>query len=963
MNTRRWLARTLSLLTGATAIALLGGNHADAQTTAAPAQNAAANEEPLAEIVVTGSLIRRTEIETPSPVQIVTAKDIEQSGYTTMSDVLRNIAANGQGTLSQSFNGAFASGGSGVALRGLTVGGTLTLIDGHRMVGYPLTDDGERNFVDVSSIPFNAVERVEVLKDGASAEYGSDAIAGVVNIILRKTYTGAEFTAEAGDSMYNDGRMGHLSGLWGTGDLASDGYNWWTAVEYRHQGDILVANRSGNWTNLDWTGYGGTNTTPGAGINSNVGFPESITGYLVNPTTPNAQGIYPNGLPGRAFLPGCSASAQAANLCTFNYNGNELAPETSNLNVMSKFTVNLGGNWQSITTASIFQSKADQVGNDGYLGTTNPTAPYPNPVLNIAFPPGGVPTPYQYSVTVPANYPGNPYGTAAPLIWSYPQLDVNNVKTNTYRLVEDLNGTAAGWDVSASFGYMYAIMDQQYSGYMANGLLQQALNNGYILNSPGDGAAAFTPSTGTTDSSYLFYGNVHGSHKLFALPGGDLALAIGAEAYEKKLNDQASPLSLAGVDGTTDAWAIGSQTDTAAFVEFNAPVLSNLEVDASGRYDHYNTSAGSELTPKIGVKYTPVQQLVLRGTFGRGFRAPSIPETNSGLAFNASTTADPVLCPTATNANAPGNFPSQCAVTLTGVQTSGTALKPEVTTDYTFGFIFEPAKAFSIAADYYDIKVGRDIISAFEAGGLGINATTIVRGASQLLPFVNPDGTISQKETPVGLAVYQAFPYINASQTDTNGIDVDFKASFDLGNAGHLGAEFNYTHMLSYTLSAAGVSYQLAGTHGPSGFSGDTGNPKDHAVFSLTWNRGPVSLSGTINYISSFSVIDPSSGQGTCALALEDRFPGQYGGNSFPSGGTFSNSLCTVGSFTDVDFYGRYDFTDKFSVHLSVLNAFNAPPPLDPVTYGGGGGQAYDAALEQAGAVGRFYTVGVSYKF
>jgi iron complex outermembrane receptor protein len=152
-------------------------------------------------------------------VQIVTAKDIEESGYTTISDVLRNISANGQGTLSQSFNGAFATGGAGVALRGLTVGGTLTLIDGHRMVGYPLTDDGERNFVDVSSIPFNAVERVEVLKDGASAEYGSDAIAGVVNIILRKTYTGAEFTAEAGDSTYNDGRMEHLSGLWGGGDL------------------------------------------------------------------------------------------------------------------------------------------------------------------------------------------------------------------------------------------------------------------------------------------------------------------------------------------------------------------------------------------------------------------------------------------------------------------------------------------------------------------------------------------------------------------------------------------------------------------------------------------------------------------------------------------------------------------------------------------------------------------------
>ena len=335
--------RTSTLLTNLTAaLALLWMTTAGAQS-APPQTTAAASEEPqLAEVVVTGSLIRRTDSETPSPMQIVTAQDIVDSGYTTISDVLRTISANGAGTLSQSFNGAFATGGAGVALRGLTVGGTLTLIDSHRMVGYPLTDDGERNFVDVSSIPFNAVERVEVLKDGASAEYGSDAIAGVVNIILRKTYTGAEFTAEAGDSMYNDGRMDHFTGLFGGGDLASDGFNWWTAVEYRHQDDILVANRSGNWTNLNWTGFGGTNTTPGAGTNSNVLFPESITGYLVNPTAPNAAGVYPNGLPAESFLPGCSASAQAANLCTFSYNGNELAPQTTNANVLSKFTINLG---------------------------------------------------------------------------------------------------------------------------------------------------------------------------------------------------------------------------------------------------------------------------------------------------------------------------------------------------------------------------------------------------------------------------------------------------------------------------------------------------------------------------------------------------------------------------------------------------------------------------------------------
>lgn len=224
--TRTMFLRVGMGLCGLCAVLFAGSSIAQVQTSTA---NSAPAPE-LQEIVVTGSLIRRTESESPNPVQVVTAQDLEQSGYTTVSDVLRNLSANGQGTLSQSFNGAFASGASGVALRGLTVGGTLTLIDNYRMVTNPLTDDGQRSFVDVSSIPFNAVERVEVLKDGASSEYGSDAIAGVVNIILRKTYTGAEVNVEGGESRFSDGRMLHLSALAGTGDLRSDGYNWWVAA-------------------------------------------------------------------------------------------------------------------------------------------------------------------------------------------------------------------------------------------------------------------------------------------------------------------------------------------------------------------------------------------------------------------------------------------------------------------------------------------------------------------------------------------------------------------------------------------------------------------------------------------------------------------------------------------------------------------------------------------------------------
>src|SRR5580658_9106743 len=156
------------------------------KTTFAAASDADESSTQLQEVIVTGSHLLRTDTETSSPVQVLTAEEIHQSGYTSTQQVLNDLTANGQGTLSQSFSGAFAEGASGIALRGLNVGDTLVLIDGHRTAPYPIGDDGYRSFVDVANLPFDAIERIEVLKDGASAIYSSDAIAGVVNIIMKK---------------------------------------------------------------------------------------------------------------------------------------------------------------------------------------------------------------------------------------------------------------------------------------------------------------------------------------------------------------------------------------------------------------------------------------------------------------------------------------------------------------------------------------------------------------------------------------------------------------------------------------------------------------------------------------------------------------------------------------------------------------------------------------------------------
>jgi iron complex outermembrane receptor protein len=222
------------------------------------AQTAAASPDaaPLTEIIVTGSRLQRTDTETPSPVEVITSIDMQQSGFTSTQDILHNLTANGQGTLSQSFSGAFASGAAGIALRGLNVGSTLVLIDGHRMAPYPIGDDGQRSFVDVSNIPFDAIERVEVLKDGASAVYGSDAIAGVVNIILKKSFQGASVTADGGTSSHGDGTEYHVSGIYGLGDLDADGHNFYISAEYKRSGEIKFTDRGGIFTQTDFTSPG-----------------------------------------------------------------------------------------------------------------------------------------------------------------------------------------------------------------------------------------------------------------------------------------------------------------------------------------------------------------------------------------------------------------------------------------------------------------------------------------------------------------------------------------------------------------------------------------------------------------------------------------------------------------------------------------------------------------------------------
>lgn len=958
----RRVSRALAI--GGVAALTAGALPAQAQTQ--PAQ--ASGEPALQEVVVTGSLIRRNDFETPSPVQVVTSQDLEQSGFTSVSEVLRNLAANGSGTLSQSFNFAFAGGASGVALRGLTVGGTLTLIDGQRMVPYALSDDSQRNFVDVSNLPFNVVESIEVLKDGASAEYGSDAIAGVVNVKLKKTFTGVTVTGDGGTSSRGDGSSEHLAGMAGIGDLANDGYNAFIALEFRHQDQILIGSRHGFWTTLDWTPYGGADTRPGANNQAFAPFPRLLGGYVLNPAT-TTLGADTNFLnPSKS---GClNYATYQANGCVYN-SPEQIQPTTQNINALGRFTKNLAGDWQAIFTGSLFQSESQQTARyQRYDGSSS--------LSSVAYGPGVNP----YFVTVnpillPVGAPNNPFTAPAPLIAFFPQIGPGqtNFHNDTSRFFGELRGTAAGWDIDANAGWMYSKVTQTYSGYINNVALQVAALSGFnfAASSGQQMEAAFALPIHTTDTNTMQVVDAHASRELAQLPGGALAVAVGIGYDHLYKNSPAAPEAAAGLyPAVNAAYVIGGQRNYNGYAEFTAPLFKGFELDVAGRYDNYNTY-GSSTTPKVGIKYDPFRMLTIRGTYGKGFRAPNPAEAGTSAAlFGGGPGNDAILCPNPNNALAGGNFPSQCNLGLAGLAVATPTLQPEKSTNYTGGIIFKPFTNTSISVDYWDIKIDQDIQSGtnlFFLSNFTQGAGPIVRGAPALDPFCPLPATqtctqaqLVTQQTPVGPIAYQAFPYVNATQTHVNGLDLDWLSHFDLG-PGRISFQLNSSYMFHYDFGIAGATYDLAGTHGPSIISGDTGNPKIRGVGSVSWDQGPFDLTVSVNYVGRFNLIDPTNGEPDCASAMVAG--GVYGGR-WPNGnGSISpailNKYCEVSSFTTIDLYTQYALNKSLSFHASALNVLGTEPPVDMTTYGSPANLPYNPAMHNAGAVGRYFNVGATY--
>ncbi len=934
------------------------------------AQNApAAPAQSLERIVVTGSNIPRAESETPSPVQVITVADVKNSGYTSVSDVLRDITANGQGTLNQGFNRAFAGGASGVSLRGLTVGATLVLIDGHRMAPFPLSDDGQRPFVDISSIPFDAVDRIEILKDGASAVYGSDAIAGVVNVILKKEFKGTSLTAEAGTTQHGGGATTHVA--WMQGFNAANGNKGYLSAEFRKQDQILLSQRNGEWTNFDWRAQGGEDERPGA-VNALVATARVLQAFLFNPGGAGGVANPANFIAVPSSLyPACTPVQFKAGQCTFTDNYTQLQPKSQNTNVIGSLTTKFDGDWELNLKASWFDSQQQQtrspstISIGSFAGITT-TGPGIVPTITGAI--TGI-------YTVPASYPGNTFGVPA-RVYGFVTPGVGRIEdidSQSYRFVADLSGSVADWDVHASVGFTRVQTKINYTNYVNPTALYNALQStdpATRFNLAGGNSAAVmasvTPMVTNISTDQLNFAEVRASHELGKMDGGAAAISVGIGGFYKDLNAPDPIQNQIGTMNLNGAYALGQEKATNAYAELVLPVLKNLEVDAAVRLDHYNTY-GNSTTPKVGFKWTPMQEFGLRGTYSEGFRAPSATENGiAGALFSFNSIRDPILCPVSNangtpNTTSPLNVQGACSFTPAYLQQTTKDLQPEKSKSYTLGLIIEPVKGWSTTFDYYQIKLSNQIIPLASLSTYN-PLNYVVRGVPQTVTFGDGHTGISS----VGPIAYAFTPYTNGQATTTAGYEVETRYKFDLGSAGKLAARLQWSHTQKYSQTTDGVTYELAGTHGPSVIGGNTGNPRDRAQIAFAWDNGPFTVTTTTNYISSYDVTDPSAGLNTCQASLTAFNPGRFVNVPYPT------QYCKVKEFWYTNLAVNYKMTKEWTWTLSVANLLDAKPPTDMQTYGGAGantsttgngGAAYNPSLHQTGAVGRFFNLGVNWKF
>ena len=967
-------------------IAIAGGSFG----TSAFAQDTAVQR-----VEVIGSSIKRVDSETDAPIQTISHEEIAKSGATTVEELMRHITANQSSgsTAAASSSGATTGGISTISLRGLGPQRTLVLVNGQRSAPYGSPVDSVA--VDIDSIPVAAIERIEVLKEGAGAIYGSDAVAGVVNFVLRKDYSGTEVSAYYGTSY--DGKGSVTKGSILTGFNGEKG-NVTFVLTAEH--DLPLYGRDRAFANsVNFPAQNNTSASSGS-YPANIYLPGLSTRF--NPAVPvtlNSAGKFVATNPSQADC-GTQGSVVSGTSCLFDFGPFvSLQPDAKRIGAM------LSGHYDVSDTLSVHGDVSITNKTQYVLIQPAPIGSYvsipytlkdPSVQGNAVSP--YYPTAFVTGITSAARAAGLYTGSDTPdLTLRYrPFITGGRGLTDTgtnARATAGADGTVAGWDYAANLVYSTsAVTETLDSGYFrintdSTGIGIEDLLNGNVKDSSGNTlwTNPFGASTAASSAAALqtnFVGNAYQTHTtltdaslkfskddLFKLPGGNVGAAFGVDLRKDEYKLTASPAlstgNISGYGGNFESFN-RSRNVASVFGELDVPIIKGWDVDAAARWDKYSstsnpntvaggvhtleqlTSTNNDLIPlglanqiasagtqsaggfsqgtwKLGSKFVLNKEFLARGTISTGFRAPSLLDLYAPIQTGVTGTLDdPKRC------NDDADDGTDCATQFNEFTGGRGNLKPERSTTWTLGGVFEPIKDTSISVDYFHTNL-RDAIVALSQEFLlqneALYPNAIIRGP--------------------GDGIGTAGPIIGIDQRLTN-----------LTAQRLAGLDFNLTTRLNSSVGR--FTFGVDGTW----FTKDVVvNPDGSVVNQInTTSTATEGVTPRVKLANELSWRAPSG-----VLELTAIYNWQSGGTDQCGNEIEDNGACPAGTaapkyraYGTADFQAKWDPVKAFTGTIGVKDAFQAKVP-----YVNGNGGAFQGGYDPTyvDPHGRFWYASATYRF
>jgi len=793
-------------------------------------------------IIITGSRIKQIDVEGVSPVKVIDQEDIQESPATNLSDLLKELSVThgGEGSFSTHSSGALQAdspvGTAAVSLRGLGASSTLVLINGRRVAANSYAFQSQ-NFVDINSIPLAAVERVEILPSGASAIYGADAVAGVVNLILKKNITRPELIVSYGNSQASsDDAVKNISFAWGTSSdktdisIFADLYSYETLYD-KDRAETAVSfspSQQGVWPSFngqffDDIDYVEASCPDDSRFDDRPGFPNSSFGEYCE------------------------------------YNQNEFLPtypglETRSLGVNINHQVSTETNWFS----ELYMTQTESEANSTSAPFSDVAVPFDHP---------NMPAELAQRFTDLWDDLGVPYEDFL-LMWGrFDRPRTLRNESDSYRVVTGFEGSWDDWDWNSSLTYASSESQQRGIAGIVNvakfeaALFGELCSDGSIGCTPDNGGVYFDPFNGQRDNAqqvwdlieenvprdgdsslYTIDFNVTG--ELAELEHGAISSAFGAEFRHEEITDEPSELALADPDNNNEvpvygfgSTAAGAERDVfALYGEFLIPLAETFELHLAGRYDDYS-DFGSDFNPKVGFKFRPSENFVMRGSWSTSFRAPSLSQIRAGTTLSSGA----LECGPEFIDNFCGGFGGTDGY-LSEIY-GNPDLKAEESEAFDIGMVFSIGEDATFTLDYWafehDNIVGIDDENLFRealAGNVPVVATDEL-GPDEI-GIETRDGTIGGPIDEIHLQLE------NLGIQETSGVDFSYTQYFD-NSVGRWTFLVDGTYLLDFNRQRSKQSEVES-------LEGTFRYPELILRTKLRWKNDDWSASLSANYISSY---------------------------------------------------------------------------------------------------------------